>query len=76
MSAATGSGVGVGCVEALAVGAARTTAEAAGADVAGGLVPTQAASVKQLSVVHADPTKEATRARTSAARMRLFNATP
>jgi hypothetical protein len=60
----------------LAVCEARTTAEAAGADAAGGFGPTQTARVGQLSVAHADATKEATRARTSAARIALFNATP
>jgi hypothetical protein len=63
MSAATGSGVGVGSGEALAVGVARTTLEAAGADVAGD-VPHAAADA---SVSHTNPTA-------SAARIRLLNA--
>jgi hypothetical protein len=75
MSAATDGGALVADGVALAVGEATTTAEAAGADVAGGLVPAQAASVRQLSVAQADATNEATRATTSAARIALFNAT-
>jgi hypothetical protein len=63
MSAATGSGVGVGSGEALAVGVARTTLEAAGADVAGDVRHAAA----DASVSHTNPTA-------SAARIWLLNA--
>ena len=73
MSAATDGGVGVGCGEALAVGVARTTLEAAGADVdgAGVVRPTGAGDVPHAaadaSVSHTTPTA-------SAARIWLLNA--
>ena len=76
MSAATGSGVGVGCGEGLAVGETRATLEAVGVEVSTGRGAAQAAIVRQLSVPHADATKDATRARATNVRMLLFNARP
>jgi len=70
----TGSGDDVGCVAALGVGGAGAVVEADGAELVARLVPTQAASVTQLSVPHADAMKEATTARTIATRTALVNA--
>jgi hypothetical protein len=76
MSAATGSGVDVGCGEALADGVARAALEAEGVDVSRRPGAPQATIVRQLSVPHADATKDATRARATKVRTLLFNARP